>query len=179
MELHFQPASAEHLDEIMQIVHGAVIKMEQEQIFQWDAVYPAREHFQEDLKKKQLFAGTAAGRIAVVYALNQECDAQYQNAVWQYHGSDFAVIHRLCVSPAFQHRGIAKATLLHIEQTLRNMGAKAIRLDVFSENPYALRLYRNSGFYETGTAHWRKGTFILMEKQLQQQSSGIESSGSA
>lgn len=46
-------------------------------------------------------------------------------------------MHRLCVNPVFQNRGIAKSALLHIENEL-----KAISIH----------------------ADWRKGKFYLMEK---------------
>lgn len=54
----------------------------------------------------------------------------------------------------------------HIEAELRQCNIEAIRLDVFSENPYALKLYQNMGFIKTGHADWRKGRFYLMEKYI-------------
>ena len=76
------------------------------------------------------------------------------------------MLHRLCVNPKFQNQGVAKKTLIYIEEQLRNAGTKAIRLDVFTQNPYALKLYEKAGYHKTGTADWRKGRFLLMEKNL-------------
>jgi len=56
--------------------------------------------------------------------------------------------------------------LLHIEEQIKNMGYLSIRLDVFSENPYALKLYEKNGYEKRGHADWRKGRFFLMEKTL-------------
>ena len=98
--------------------------------------------------------------------MNCDCDEQYANGSWQYTGDDFIVIHRLCVAPGYQHQGIAKAILKHIEDEARQCGNKAVKLDVFSENPYAVRLYENNGYKKVGTAVWRKGMFYLMEKLL-------------
>ena len=42
----------------------------------------------------------------------------------------------------------------------------SVRLDVYSENPYALRLYQGNGYMKRGYADWRKGRFFMMEKQL-------------
>ena len=39
--------------------------------------------------------------------------------------------------------------------------------DVFTENPYAQKLYRKSGYQVRGYADWRKGRFDLMEKKLE------------
>lgn len=53
-----------------------------------------------------------------------------------------------------------------IETSVKEKGIEAVRLDVFSQNPYALRLYQKCGYQEVGTVQWRKGIFYLMEKYL-------------
>ena len=166
MEISYKAAGMDDLDDIFQLVENAIKQMERDNIHQWDNIYPTKEDFSNDIKKKELYVGIINNKIAVVYALNKECDEQYQNGEWQYIGDNFNVIHRLCVSPDFQKKGIAHTTLLHIESELAFLGIKAIRLDVFCENPYALRLYYNNGYHKVGNAHWRKGEFLLMEKLL-------------
>ena len=166
MEISYRTAKIDDLDDIFQLVDDAVKQMEHDKIYQWDNIYPTKEDFYNDIQKKELYVGIINKRIAVVYALNKECDEQYKNGEWQYIGDKFNVIHRLCVSPDFQKRGIAQTTLLHIEDELRSFGMRAIRLDVFCENPYALKLYSNNGYSKVGSAHWRKGKFLLMEKLL-------------
>lgn len=166
MEISYRTANMDDLDDIFQIVENAVKQLEHEQIHQWDSFYPTKEDFSKDIKKHQLYIGIINNKIVVVYALNKECDEQYKNGEWQYIGDNYNVIHRLCVSPDCQNKGIAYTTLLHIESELRFLGMKAIRLDVFFENPYALKLYSNNGYQKVGIAHWRKGKFLLMEKLL-------------
>lgn len=166
MEISYRVASIDDIDDIIQLVENAIKQMELENIHQWDSVYPTIEDFSNDIRKNELYIGIINKRIAVVYTLNKECDEQYQNGEWQYTGDSFNVVHRLCVSPDFQNKGIAHTTLLHIESELSFLGIKAIRLDVFCENPYALKLYSNNGYHKVGNAHWRKGEFILMEKLL-------------
>ena len=166
MEISYRAAGAGDLDDIFQLVESAVRQMERDNIYQWDSIYPAKEDFSNDIWKNELYVGTINDRIVVVYALNKECDEQYKNGKWQYIGNDYNVIHRLCVSPDFQKKGIAHTTLFHIENELRLLGLKAIRLDVFCQNPYALKLYFNYGYHKVGIANWRKGKFLLMEKQL-------------
>lgn len=53
-----------------------------------------------------------------------------------------------------------------IERKLKKLNIKAIRLDVFSQNPYAINLYTHMGYSKVGYADWRKGRFYLMEKYL-------------
>lgn len=155
------------IDTICAFVDAAIQTLEEHGIFQWDSLYPTREDFLDDVQKQQLYVGEINGKdLAVVYALNKESDEQYQNGAWKYPDCEYRVLHRLCVNPSYQHRGVAKNTLLYIERALRETGVEAIRLDAFSQNPFALSLYRNNGYEKVGNADWRKGRFWLMEKRL-------------
>lgn len=166
MQIEYRRANPADLDDICSMVQDVVAHMIEQNIFQWDELYPVREDFAEDIAKQQLTVGVADGRIAVVYVLNQECDAEYADGDWKYKDEPFYVIHRLCVSPDFQRMGIAGNTLRYIEETLAAMGICEIRLDVFSGNPFAYRLYEKAGFWKTGEVSWRKGIFDLMEKHI-------------
>ncbi len=164
--MEFRKATENDIEEILLLVKSAVKNMEENGIHQWDEIYPAKEDFIQDLKGGNLFLGLKGGEIAVVFVLNKYQDAEYFSAKWSYTGENFKVIHRLCVSAKFQNQGIAKETLRHIEAVLKLRGTESIRLDVFTENPYALRLYQNFGYKTTGSAVWRKGKFLLMEKRI-------------
>lgn len=166
MFLEYRKATPDDIEGILGMVHDAIDAMERDGIFQWDHLYPTKEDFQEDADESQLYVGLANGQIAVVYTLNQTYDKEYEKGKWKHKDETFYVVHRLCVSPDFQNKGIAKSTLLHIEQQLQEWGVHAIRLDVFSKNPFALRLYKSLGYSEAGYADWRKGRFILMEKHF-------------
>lgn len=166
MILEYRKATPLDIEEICGIIRSAVDTMERNRVFQWDDLYPAREDFLADIDQHQLYVGLVNGQIAVMYTLNQSYDQEYENGKWTYKDEPFYVIHRLCVNPTFQNKGVAKATLLHIERQLTDMGVHVIRLDVFSNNPFALRLYRSLGYSEAGYADWRKGRFILMEKRF-------------
>lgn len=166
MDISYRPAEPEDLDEILRLVGAAINQMTERGIFQWDEIYPAREDFYGDIQRNELHAGIIGGKIAVVYALSKESDEQYAYGEWQYTGESYMVLHRLCVSPEFQNMGVATNTLSHIEEQLITQGVRAVRLDMFSENPYARKLYSKCGYRITGQTHWRKGTFFLLEKVL-------------
>ena len=74
--------------------------------------------------------------MVAFYAISGECDEQYNNAEWEYESDSVYVLHRFCVSPKVQNRGIAQ------------------------------KLYRHNGYESRGYADWRKGRFDLMEKKL-------------
>lgn len=105
-------------------------------------------------------------KIIALYVISTEADEAYNYAEWKYLDETSLVLHRFCVSPNFQNRGIGKKVLTEIELQVKNKGYDSIRLDVFTKNPYAQRLYRNNGYEVRGFAEWRKGRFDLMEKHL-------------
>ncbi len=57
-------------------------------------------------------------------------------------------------------------TMEYIEAELCKKEIEAIRLDAFTENPNALKLYKNLGYKIVGYADWRKGRFYLCEKNI-------------
>lgn len=164
--MFYRLAEESDIEEICKLIKAAICSMEEQGIFQWDDVYPTKADFLDDIQKQQLYVGVLVDDIAVVYTVNEECEKEYQNGKWKCPDCEYRIIHRLCVDPIYQNRGIAKNALSHIEKELHKLNVRVIRLDVFSENPFALSLYRNAGYEKVGFADWRKGRFYLMEKLL-------------
>lgn len=164
MDILYRQAGLADLDNIVLLVGQAVKRMVSQGIDQWDELYPIREDFEQDIQSGQMSLGTLGGEIAVIYTINRECEPEYESAAWKDADKPFCILHRLCVNPVFQNRGIARRTMEHIEREAAEKGIQAIRLDVFSQNPHALSLYQKCGYEKVGTARWRKGEFYLMEK---------------
>ena len=164
MELLYRKATLDDLEEIYSLVAHAVDVMIDQNILQWDELYPTKEDFRADINKNHLYVGSTSGQIAVVFALNQEYDKEYENGRWEHPNVPFYIVHRLCVNPDFQNQGIARHTLLYIEETLLKKDIHAIRLDAFCNNPFSLKLYDSLHYSRVGYADWRKGRFYLMEK---------------
>lgn len=166
LNISFRRAKESDLNDVFQVVTDAIAEMNRNNISQWDEFYPDRELLQEDISKNQLYLGTTGGDIASIYVLNSECEEEYEDGDWQYPDATFGVIHRLCVNPKLQNRGVGRLTVEHIEQELKTQGVETIRLDAFTLNPFALKMYDKLGFAKVGTVDWRKGRFWLMEKKL-------------
>ncbi len=166
MKLEYVRAKIENLDSVRIMFQDAIHKMVESGIDQWDEIYPDRNILEEDILKEQLYIGIAQGNIVSAYVLNQEYDEQYANGNWEYPASTFGVIHRLCVSPFFQKKGIGTQMMQHIEWEAQKMGIDSIRLDAFTLNPYAVKMYEGLGYKIVGSVCWRKGEFYLMEKRI-------------
>lgn len=166
MNINYTTADLKNLDNVCLLIRKATENMENQNIHQWDAEYPNREILREDIEKGQLYIGSVNEKTAVIYVLNHEFDEEYKNGQWKFPDKPFCIIHRLCVDPDFQNKGVAKAVIKHVEEYAAAKGFKAIRLDCFTGNPYAIKLYTNSGYNTVGYADWRIGRFFLMEKYL-------------
>lgn len=164
--MEYRLGEEKDLDQICELVSGAIENMEAHGIHQWDEFYPLREDFAEDISKQTLYVVSEGEELIALYVISDESDEAYQSAVWENPDGTAYILHRFCVSPKEQNRGIGKQLLLHIEQQVKAMGYESIRLDTFVENPFAQRLYRHNGYEPRGYADWRKGRFDLMEKKL-------------
>lgn len=165
MNLEFRLAVKNDLNIIYSMFRNAIDKMNESSIFQWDNIYPNKETLQNDIEKSQMYIGFINDKIVSAFVLNKECDKEYENGKWQYN-NEYLVVHRLCVLSEFQNCGVGTLTMKHIEKIAKTWGVEAIRLDCFTKNPYAVRMYQKLGYNTVGFADWRKGKFYLMEKSI-------------
>jgi len=165
MEAIFRKAMEEDAPAILSLFKRAVLHMNENGINQWDEIYPTAELLLEDIKNRQLYVLTEEGKICSAIVLNEMQDPEYLEISWKCRGP-FAVIHRLCVDPDIQSRGIGRRTVLQAEISLAGQGYKSIRLDAFPQNPKALKLYEGLGYLRMGNVTFRKGTFYVYEKEL-------------
>ncbi|ORX81358.1 acetyltransferase [Anaeromyces robustus] len=162
----YKLGTIQDLDAICSLIKDAIVEMEKHNIYQWDEIYPTRNDFEEDIKNNNLYVVYDEDRLIAFYVISKEYDEQYNNAKWKYDDESAYILHRFCVSPKMQNKGIGKIVLKHIEKQIKDMGYHSIRLDTFTQNPFAQRLYRHNGYEPRGYANWRKGRFDLMEKRL-------------
>ena len=166
MELEFRTAQIDDLDALVGLYGAATQDMLRQGIDQWDERYPDREILTEDVESGDMTLGLLDGQPACAYVVNREYDPEYELGAWDFTQGDFCVLHRLCVNPAMQGRGLARQTMARMEKNALEQGFDSVRLDVFSQNLHAQRLYEKLGYKRTGEVRFRKGIFYLMEKGL-------------
>ncbi|MEA4900484.1 GNAT family N-acetyltransferase [Desulfitobacterium sp.] len=164
--MKIRKAKFEDLNIIIDIFRKAIKVMNDNNIHQWDEVYPTDTNLEQDILNGQMYVGIRDGEIVSALVINNECDEEYKNGNWRYDDDNCAVVHRLCVNPIYQNKKIGKDTMFKIEELLKTEGIQSIRLDSFSLNPYALKMYQTLGYQKVGEANWRKGLFYLLEKKL-------------
>jgi ribosomal protein S18 acetylase RimI-like enzyme len=174
--MEFSYALSDDYSELIALYRAAIARMNEQNIPQWDEIYPSAEVLQADVSSGQMQIGRLNGRIAVAFLLEECSEEDYEKAEWRYQDPRFIVLHRLCVYPAFQGQGVARQTMDFLEQAVLNRGLHAIRLDAFSLNPTALKLYESRGYEKAGEIRFRKGLFYLYEKRLMPNSAYCERS---
>jgi ribosomal protein S18 acetylase RimI-like enzyme len=65
-----------------------------------------------------------------------------------------------------QGGGIARKLLKYADDFAVKNGYGTIRLDAFTQNERALRLYEKNGYEKVGSVLFRKGEFYCYEKKM-------------
>lgn len=166
MVVVFRKAEQKDKEEILILYRKTILHMMNQNILQWDEIYPNEEVLYEDINRNEMYVLAQDDIIVAAIVLNEEQDEEYITGNWKYLSEKIGVIHRLCVHPDYQRCGYGKKLMILAEDLLQKKGYSIIRLDTFSENPKAISLYRGLGYIHAGEVMFRKGQFYLMEKHL-------------
>jgi len=167
METAFRVAIAADKEKIFTLFKQVILQMEFHKIDQWDDQYPTFEDITLDIDNQDMFVLLLKNEIIAAITLNEEQEEdEYKKGNWIFVNGRIAVIHRLCVDPSYQNQGIAKNIMFFAEKQLYEKGYSAIRLDTFSQNTFAIKLYEKLGYSRAGEVFFRKGKFYLYEKSL-------------
>jgi ribosomal protein S18 acetylase RimI-like enzyme len=156
-------ATLDEIDCVMTLVSDAVQNMEDNGIHQWDTIYPDRTVFEEDITSSALYCVKCDNEIVGIITLNEEQPQEYIGIRWRDNGNPL-VVHRLCIHPACQRKGLAQILMQFAEKYALEHGYSSIRLDTFTGNPKALGLYTSLQYQQKGTVKFRKGDFYCFEK---------------
>lgn len=167
MEYQFRQAEPEDIKEVTTLYKNAIQHMIDGEIYQWDEIYPNEEVLAGDIKKKEMYLLTGDEKLLACIVINEDQDEAYAPAPWKYTAGRIAVIHRLCVNYEYQGIGNGRRTMQLAEGIIKASGYSAVRLDAFSDNPFARRLYEKLGYTYVGIVRFRKGLFYLLEKSCQ------------
>ena len=166
VELSVRKADEADLTDVMTLRDRCVDDMLRRGIEQWDDIYPTLEWFTADVSAGSLHIASVDNQIVGAFALNEKQDPEYVEVPWTFVDERVAVVHRLMVDPSAQGRGIARKLMRHAELLAAELGFGAVRLDAFTLNPQALRLYASLGYRDAGGVQLRKGVFRCFEKRL-------------
>jgi ribosomal protein S18 acetylase RimI-like enzyme len=159
---------------VMEIIRRSILRMEEEGIYQWYSGYPTLQIMERDAAGGELYLlKDGPGHLACV-TLNEYQSPEYETLLWSYDGRKVLVIHRLVVDPPLQGQGIAKKLMDFAHRYAAEIGCTSIRLDAYSANPRALRLYEGLGYQKVGQVLFpaRELPFYCYEKEIRRVPAG-------
>lgn len=136
-------------------------------------IYPVRETAFKSIEEGSLFVVKNDGHIAGSVILRHEPEPAYSKADWkiELEDKDIFVVYTFAVHPLYLKQGVGKVLMDFIIQYSRDMGVKAIRLDVYEKNTPAICLYKKYGFQyidtvDLGYSEYGLDKFELYQKLL-------------
>ena len=157
---------SQDLSNVLDLIGDAIQAMEKSGIHQWDEVYPNEFIIAKDIETKTMYGIHTDQILSGIIVLNNVESPLYESISWKYEDESPLVVHRLCVHPYFQNKGIAKKLMQFAEDFALRHHYKTIRLDAFVENPLAEKIYRKMNYEERGIMKARKGNFYCFEKEI-------------
>lgn len=143
------------IDAIMALVRDAVRLKRKNGDDQWDDTYPNRELIAQDISGGTLFKITDGDNVLGIMVLNEEQPPPYFTISWDDVGRPL-VVHRLCIDPRFQGRGLARRLMLFAEEHAASNGYRSIRLDTYSGNRAAQALFESLDYQPVGDVSLRE-----------------------
>lgn len=164
--MKIRKGNSEDIKEIIKIIKDAIIDMESEGIDQWDSIYPNEEVISNDVYEGNLYVYIDENIIKGFIILNEFQDREYEAIKWENNADKNLVIHRLCINPKYKGKGIATTLIEYAERFAKDNKYEAIRLDCFTQNNHACKLYEKNCYEKRGTVTFRKGEFFCFEKEV-------------
>ena len=152
--MHIELAEFRDAPQVMLILGLCHQEMLSEGIRQWDALYPGIQDVEGDARARTLFVAREQGVVIGAVTLNDEQPDQYSSLSWRCVSTRALVVHRLCVRPELQHRGIGRQLMDFAEQFAAENGFPCIRLEAYTGNPRALKFYERRGYHKVGQAYF-------------------------
>jgi ribosomal protein S18 acetylase RimI-like enzyme len=157
-------AQTSDADSVWVLLDSCRSALREQDIAQWDAVYPTADTVRADIAAARLFVFTAADRCVGAITLDANPDAAYASVPWNF-ADPALIVHRLCIAPGMQGKGLGHRLMEFAEQHAASEGYRSIRLDAYSANPSAVALYRRREYRQVAELFFPRRTlpFYLFE----------------
>ncbi|WP_040208720.1 GNAT family N-acetyltransferase [Neobacillus jeddahensis] len=160
------PIGQEKKKKVHRLYSDITSDLKKKGIHQWDCFYPNRFVINSDIKLGHLFGILIDNQVIGVIVLDTNENKQFQSLKWMDERGRPLMIHRLGIHPLYQGRGYGKKLLGFAGEYAISNGFSSMRLDVFSGNKGALKMYEHAGFQERGEICYpfRSAPYICFEK---------------
>lgn len=149
-------ATIEDIEPILEITKACASAMIAQGVYQWNAHYPNREAFENDVLRDELYVlednKTRIGCIVISTFMDKE----YLPITWLSKNEKNIYIHRLAIHPKHQGKAYAQKLMDFAEQFAQNNKFSSVRLDTFSQNKRNLKFYERRGYQRLAEIYFPK-----------------------
>ena len=116
-------------------------------------VYPSIETVKECVKQGIQYCALVDGVLAGAFILNEEPYGEYEKVKFSINlkKREYLIIHALLIKHEFYHKGLGTTMVKYSIDKAKELGYKAIRIDVVPTNIPAINLYTKCGFSFVGS----------------------------
>jgi GNAT superfamily N-acetyltransferase len=167
MKYSFRKAKIEDINQIWDILQGAILRRKKDGSDQWQNGYPNPTVIKNDLEKDIGYVLTNGNEIIGYCAILINDEPAYANikGKWLTDG-DFVVYHRVAISENYSGRGLAQKMLKYIDDFALDNNIKSIRVDTNFDNVGMLKTLDKTGYTYCGEVILCGGTRKAFEKVL-------------
>ena len=148
MDYSIIKASMTDYESILHLYKKCTRHLESIGIHQWDDTYPSPGMLRNNIRDGVTWVIRVQEVVIATVTLDSDQDEKFNAIYWAYPSDRVLVIHRLCVDPDHQGRGLARYMIAFSEKYAEDHGYEVIRLDAFLGNTYSQKLYRKLHYHE-------------------------------
>lgn len=149
-------AKPHEIDKLLAITAACAEHMISNNIHQWNALYPSREAFENDIERGELYVMESQEELLGCITISSFKDAEYDDIDWLTDDGKNFYIHRLAVHPRYQGQGLARSLMDFAEALAQSEQVVSIRLDTFSQNKRNQQFYEARGYQRLGDIFFPK-----------------------
>lgn len=165
--MDLQQATAEHVDEIWQILQFAIEQRRLDGSAQWQDGYPNLATVKNDVAKGCGHVLVVNGRVAGYVAVLMNDEPAYANieGAWLTNAG-FMVVHRVAVAQWAKGMGMAEKLFVILEGLAKQNGIFSIKVDTNFDNAAMLHILQKLGYLYCGKVYFRGAARMAFEKVL-------------
>mgnify|MGYP001441548808 CR=1 FL=1 len=149
-------ATTADIETILDITKACAEHMIMHHVFQWNAHYPKRESFENDINRQELHVLELENKVIGCIVISTLMDDEYLPIKWLTPNANNSYIHRLAIHPEHQGQGYAQKLMTYAEDYLRLHKFDSVRLDTFSRNTRNQKFYERRGYQKLGNIYFPK-----------------------
>ncbi len=166
--LHLTHAAPADFAAVCELYQSVCAVMARDPSPQWVwGEYPNKDFLRATLDAGTLYIAREDDTLLCAVTVDTHFDPEYAGVNWLF-GTKPGAFHRLAIAPDQQGRGLGRQAIAEVCRILREQGCDTLRIDTYSPNENAQKLYLRAGFRAAGEVRFehRPLPFVCFELPL-------------